>query len=218
MASTEALPQGDRLGPDAGALIDGWLRDLSVTMRPAVHVTRLVHSSSGVRAELDDDTTVESGWAIVASGATPNVEVAASAGLVSDGAVPVDASMRTAAPGVFAVGDVARAFNEAAGRALRVEHWGDAERMGQIAGTVAAGSTDLWRQVPGFWSSLAGRQLKYVAWGDGWDRAVIRSSGDGVTVWYGRDGRYAGVLTYNHDDDLERGTALIEANAEFHLH
>lgn len=215
MASSEAQPQAERLGPDAGALIDGWLRELGVSMRSGVHVTSLQHGPSAVRATLDDGTAIDSGWVIMATGATPNIEVAKPLGLVVDGAIPVDASMHTAVHGIFAVGDIVRAVNASAGRAFRVEHWGDAERMGQVAGTVAAGSTDAWREAPGFWSSLAGRQLKYVAWGDGWDRAVTRRSNDGLTIWYSYDGRYAGVLTYNHDEDLEAGTELVESNAAF---
>jgi 3-phenylpropionate/trans-cinnamate dioxygenase ferredoxin reductase subunit len=217
LASTESLPQEQRLGPDAGCLIDGWLRDLGVSMRPAVHVERLEHGSAASRAHLDDGTAIESGWVVMATGASPNIELAESAGLVAEGAVPVDASMRTPAPDVFAVGDIARAFNASAGRSLRVEHWGDAERMGAVAGAVTAGAEDAWAQVPGFWSSIAGRQLKYVAWGDGWDRAVVKSSAQGVTIWYGRDGQYVGLLTHEHDDDLETGTALIQSNAPFDL-
>ena len=108
---------------------------------------------------------------VMATGAEPNLDLAAGTGLVTDHAVAVDARMRTPASGVFAVGDIASATNASAGRRLRVEHWGDAERMGAIAGAVAAGSDDHWAEVPGFWSVIAGRQLKYVAWGDGWDQA-----------------------------------------------
>lgn len=217
MATTEAFPQGERLGPHAGQLIDGWLRDLGVVMRPSVHVQRLEHGTGSSRAHLDDGSTVESGWIVMATGASPNLELADTAGLVVERGVPVDASMRTLAPGVFAVGDIAKAFNSSAGRALRVEHWGDAERMGAIAGAVTAGVDDTWTDVPGFWSSIAGRQLKYVSWADGWDQTVARPSADGVTIWYANHGLYVGVLTYEHDDDLQVGTALIQANAPFDL-
>ncbi len=216
MVSSEALPQAERLGADAGRLIAGWLDDLGISMRFGVQVTEFEPGST-IRARLDDDSTVECGWVVLATGAEPNLELAETAGLVADGAVSVDGSMHTGADGVFAVGDIARAVNVSAGRALRVEHWGDAERMGRIAGAVAAGVEDRWAQAPGFWSNIGGRQLKYVAWGDGWDQTAIRRSHEGMTLWYGRDGRYVGVLTHEHDDDLELGTALIESNAPFEI-
>ena len=37
----------------------------------------------------------------------------------------------------------------------------------------------------------------------------------GFTAWYGRDGATVGVLTHNHDADLERGTRLVESGAPF---
>ena len=126
----------------------------------------------------------------MATGVAPRGELAVAAGIELDGgAVPVDASMRSADPGVLAAGDVCKAQNASAGRPLRVEHWGDALRQGEIAGAVAAGATVVWDEVPGFWSTIGDRTLKYAAWGDGHDRSrVDRHPDGGFTVWYGRDG------------------------------
>jgi len=107
---------------------------------------------------------LEAAQGVVASGATTNIDVARTVGLVTDDAVEVDASMRTAAPGVYAAGDIVAALHPVAGRRLRVEHWATAERMGAVAGAVVAGAQAAWTQVPGFWSNIGGRQLKYVAW------------------------------------------------------
>lgn len=51
----------------------------------------------------------------------------------------------------------------------------------------------------------------YVAWGDGYDEARFTVDDDAWTVWYGRDGVVAGVLTHERDEDYERGPTLIEA-------
>ena len=85
------------------------------------------------------------------------------------------ADMRTSDPAVLAVGDVAFAHNAAAGRPLRVEHWGEALEHGAVAGAVLAGQDREWANAPGFWSTIAGRTLKYVAWGDGY--ASVRLDG-----------------------------------------
>lgn len=214
IASAEPAPLSGRLGDDGGEMLTGWLRDLGIDLRAGRKVFRLEHASI-TTAHLDDGTTIECGWVIVATGSEPNATLARAAGLAMGNAVPVDASMRTEAPSVYAIGDIAHAFNAAAGRALRVEHWGDAERMGSIAGAVAAGTRDEWAQAPGFWTSIAGRTLKYVAWGDGWDRAVVQRSNEGFTIWYAKDGTYAGVLTFEHDEDLAVGRALIESQTTF---
>ena len=77
----------------------------------------------------------------MATGVAPRSELATQAGLELDGgAVPVSAAMRTAHDGLLAAGDVCLAENLAAGRALRVEHWGEALGQGTIAGQTAAGA------------------------------------------------------------------------------
>jgi NADPH-dependent 2,4-dienoyl-CoA reductase/sulfur reductase-like enzyme len=155
---------------------------------------------------------------IMATGVAPRGELAAAApGIeLADGAIPVTADMRSARADVLAAGDVCRAQNVAAGRALRVEHWGDALAQGEIAGMTAAGRHAAWDQVPGFWSTIGSRTLKYAAWGDGFDEARFESHGNGsFTVWYACEGRVVGVLTHEADNDYERGTDLIGQGASW---
>jgi NADPH-dependent 2,4-dienoyl-CoA reductase/sulfur reductase-like enzyme len=119
--------------------------------------------------------------------------------------------MRTGRPGVLAAGDVAFAVNAAAGRPLRVEHWGDALGQGAVAGATAAGATAEWNEVPGFWTTIGRRTLKYAAWGDGYDVVSLRktSDGEGFAAWYGGGGRVVGVLAHEDDESYERGRELI---------
>jgi len=119
--------------------------------------------------------------------------------------------MRSSVAGVLAAGDVAFAFNAAAGRHLAVEHWGEALAMGRVAGQTAGGAEASWAEVPGFWSAIGDRTLKYAAWGDGFDEAaLIDHRGGAFTVWYTQEGVTVGVLTHNADHDYERGRRLIE--------
>ncbi len=83
--------------------------------------------------------------------------------------------MATADPRVLAAGDVAFAFNTAAGRRLRVEHWGEALNMGEVAGKTMAGAEAAWDVAPGFWSTIGEHTIKYVGWGDGWDELALRA-------------------------------------------
>jgi NADPH-dependent 2,4-dienoyl-CoA reductase/sulfur reductase-like enzyme len=69
---------------------------------------------------------------------------------VEDSRIVVGADMRTSASGIYAAGDVARAWNAIAGRYLTVEHWQDAIDQGSVAGASAAGHEATWNAVPGF--------------------------------------------------------------------
>jgi 3-phenylpropionate/trans-cinnamate dioxygenase ferredoxin reductase subunit len=212
----EALPQVGRLGGDAARRIAGWLEDLGVRLVGGTSVREIDH---GRVVELEDGTRHEGDCVVLGMGARPRGELAESAELPTrEGAVVVDAQMRCARTGegaqVLAVGDVAWAHNRRAGRHLRVEHWGDALEHGRIAGTVLAGHEESWESVPGFWSTIGRRTLKYAAWGDGYDEARFLDHEDGgFTVWYSRGGAAVGVLTHECDADYERGRELIGAGA-----
>jgi NADPH-dependent 2,4-dienoyl-CoA reductase/sulfur reductase-like enzyme len=213
LASDERVPQEARLGAEVGERIAGWLRELGVDLRLGSAVARFDDAA----VVLEDGTELAAELVVMGAGVRPRADVAEAAGLsLERGRVPVDASMRTAADGLFAAGDVALAENRAAGRRLVVEHWGEALRMGEIAGKVAAGADDAWHQVPGFFSKIGTRQLKYAAWGDGYDAAeLVPHDTDAFAVWYGRDGRLVGVLAHRHDEAYERGRELIEAGAAY---
>jgi NADPH-dependent 2,4-dienoyl-CoA reductase/sulfur reductase-like enzyme len=208
MVSTEELPQLHRLGRGVAERISGWLADAGVRFHGSADIIEI---REGRTVDLDGGESLTAELILTAAGATPESALAQQAGLkLADGRVVVDERMATDWPGVFAAGDVAFARNSAAGRALRVEHWGEALRMGEVAGRNAAGGDDSWSDVPGFWSQIGDRTIKYASWGDGYDSDdFVEHPGGGFTVWYGRDGVTVGVLTVNADDDDELGRMLI---------
>jgi len=208
MLSAESAPQVERLGEAAGERLATWLREAGVTLRLGVEVAAIEEAR---RVRLRDGQGVEAELVLLAAGAAPDAALAGRAGLeLDDGAVPVDAEMRSVDPFMLAAGDVACAENRAAGRRLRVEHWGDAIAQGEVAGRVLADSDAAWSEVPGFWSEIGSRTLKYAAWGDGFDDHRLVEHGDGAfTIWYTRERVAVGVLTHERDADYERGRALI---------
>jgi len=216
VVSTDELPQIGRLGRAAAERIAGWLSWSGVHLQPNAEVAEI---RDGRTVVAHDGSTFEADMILSAAGVSPNSSPAEKAGLqVDQGRIVVDARMATSVPGVYAAGDVAIAHNDAAGRPLRVEHWGEALRMGEIAGVNAAGGKDSWSDVPGFWSQIGHHQLKYTAWGDGFDRDVlVEHDGDAFTVWYSRDGKAVGVLTHKSDADYELGRELISKGAPLPL-
>ena len=208
LVSMEDGPQAARLGDVASQLLRAWLENDGVSFRLGAQVEAI----EGGRVRLAGETSAEGDLILVAGGAEPEAGIAAEAGLpIEGGRVQVDAHMRSSVANVLAAGDVAFAFNAAAGRHLAVEHWGEALAMGRVAGQTAAGAEASWAQVPGFWSTIGDRTLKYAAWGGGFDDASLVDHGGGAfTVWYSRDGVTAGVLTHDADHDYERGRHLIE--------
>jgi NADPH-dependent 2,4-dienoyl-CoA reductase/sulfur reductase-like enzyme len=208
----ESLPQAARLGDIAGKRILHWLKAEGVSVLTETEVDGI---EDGFRVHTDLVPTLDAGMVLLATGIEPRIDLAKGAGLdIADGRVRVDEHMRTSADGVLAAGDIALAHNTSAGRALRVEHWGEALTMGEIAGRTAAGDQANWDNAPGFWTVIGDKVLKYAAWGDGFDQTeVVNYADGGFTVWYGKEGTTVGVLTHDADADYARGTELVESGA-----
>ena len=215
LISREASPQRARLGQEVGERIEGWLRDYGVDLRLGAGIEGIERKDGGHTVSLADGENVQTGAVLFATGVAPRVGLASEAGLEVDHGIITDSSMRTSAPGIFAVGDIAQAYNESAGRHLSVEHWSDALEHGRIAGTVISGSEAAWRIAPGFWSTIGDKTLRYRAWGDGWDEQRFEDYGEAFTVWYGKDGVLVGVLSHSSDEDYERGRSMIERGESF---
>ena len=213
LISLEELPQGERLGEEVGRRVRGWLRDHGVTLRLGESIESIERGDAGYDVHIEAGGRVAADTVLFGTGVRPRTGLAEAAGLEVEEGVLTDSSMRTSAPGVFAVGDIARAYNESAGRRLSVEHWGDALEHGRIAGTVISGGEASWTMAPGFWSTIGDKTLKYWAWGDGWDETRLVEKEGSFTVWYGLNGSVVGVLAHGSDEDYERGRELIETGA-----
>jgi 3-phenylpropionate/trans-cinnamate dioxygenase ferredoxin reductase subunit len=216
LVSDESAPNVARLGAEAAEIIRGWLSEDGVTLTLGAPVDR-IEPGGNAATVVAGDQRIEADVIVMASGVSPRSELAVQAGLDLDaGAIGVDAAMRTGCDGLLAAGDVCKAFNLTAVRALRVEHWGDALAQGKIAGATAAGRDAGWDSVPGFWSTIGIRTLKYAAWGDGYEQTHSERHGNGAfTVWYGTAGTIVGVLTHDADADYERGGRLIAEGARW---
>lgn len=213
VVTQEEAPQQDRLGEHVAGAISGWLRGHGVDLHTGVVVSsveppRWVH--------LSDGTTLEPDLLLVAVGVRPATGFLDGSGLqLHEGRVVVDQHLRASTEGVYAVGDAARAQHDVAGRPVVVEHWGDAEAMGVVAGRNAAGADVVWAEIPGFWSEIGEHVLMYAAWGDGHDEVEVVEHPGAFTVWYGQEGALVGVLAYHAEEDYERGRRSIAAHASF---
>jgi 3-phenylpropionate/trans-cinnamate dioxygenase ferredoxin reductase component len=206
VVAPDPLPQVKRIGDEAAERLAAMLAQAGARYVGGV----AVESAEPGRVHLDNGVTIDCDVVLAALGVQPCSDVAEKAGIeVSDSRIVVDSGMRTSAEGVYAAGDVALAHNATAGRPIPTEHWQDAVDQGAVAGANAAGASDEWGAVPGFWSSIGEATLKYTGWGEDFDQAHFRPRGDGFTVWYETGGTLVGALTHDADDDYDRAAELI---------
>ncbi|MDQ6657170.1 MAG: FAD-dependent oxidoreductase [Actinomycetota bacterium] len=206
-----AKPLGAVLGDELADHFADLHRSNGVDLRTGVSVSAIVGSGGAVTGVQAGDELLEAEVVVVGVGAKPNVELAVAAGLDTGGAkgngIEVDERLRTSDPSIYAVGDVANAFNSRLGGRLRVEHWDNAIRQGKLAAGSILGSGESYDWQPYFFTDQFDLGMEYVGHAGPDDDVVIRgdkSAGEFIVFWLS-DGRVTAAMNVNIwdvNDDL----------------
>lgn len=141
-------PMERGLGRESGGIMAQVHREHGVDLRLGTGVESLDVG----RVKLSDGSVLDADVVVVGIGVTPATGWLEGSGLALDDGVLCDATCATGVPGVFAAGDVARAFHPLYGRALRMEHWTHAVEQGVAAARALLGRAEPFAAVPLFWS------------------------------------------------------------------
>ncbi|RMB80387.1 NAD(P)/FAD-dependent oxidoreductase [Streptomyces shenzhenensis] len=152
LVGPQAAPMTEQLGPlVAGHLADLHLRN-GVELRGGVLLDAL-HTQGGAVTglRLSDGTELEADVVVTAVGCVPATDWLGNSGLNLDNGVVCDAHCR-AAPGVWAVGDVARWHHQGLGRPVRLENRTNASEQGLVVAADILGNGKPYLPVPYFWT------------------------------------------------------------------
>jgi 3-phenylpropionate/trans-cinnamate dioxygenase ferredoxin reductase subunit len=172
--------------------------------------------ATGVR--LEDDSLVPADLVLVAVGAYPRTELAQEAGLAlsDDGGVQVDTTLRTSAPDVFAVGDIAAHAHPRFGRRIRVEHWANAKDQGTHVAQNLLGASEPFVASPYFFSDQYDLGMEFRGLTDPFsDELVVRGdlgTREFIAFWV-RDGALQAAMNVNMWDDGDTLAALVDKRA-----
>lgn len=149
--------------------------------------------------------------AAVGIGATPNTELAASAGIAVDDGVQVDQFGRSSDPSIYAAGDVTRHFNPLAGRAIRLEAWQNAQNQAIAVAKIMAGGSEAFAEVPWFWTDQFDMNLQTAGPPGPWDRLVWRGepSERAFTVFHLLEGKPVAATTVNNVRDMRFARMIV---------
>ena len=211
----EALPTllHRALGPELGDVVAGIHRDEGVDVRTGQRVLGIRPRRGGVRistaaGDVDADVLV------VGVGTVPNTELAEQAGLPAGHGIEVDECFATAAPGIYAIGDVAAQHLPGHERRVRVEHHDTAIRHGRVAARNMAGQREPFADVHWFWSDQYDHTISsagLIPGSDGPGELVIRGSLEQRSFSaFSLDGdRVRAVISLNRPRDVLDARRLI---------
>src|SRR6516164_7610074 len=164
-----------------------------------------VRTASGRRIECD--------FAVVGIGVVPRTGLADDAGLEVSNGIVVDAGLQTAAPGIFAAGDVAHAWHPFYGQRIRVEHWANALNQGPAAARAMLGQPVSYDRIPYFYSDQYDVGMEYSGYAPQWDEVVFRgdpAGGEFIAFWL-HGGRVVAGMNVGVWDVAEHVQALIRS-------
>jgi len=204
-------------GATAGGFFQRVLEQHGVAIHGGEQVARFEGDERVAAVVTDSGGRYEAELVVVGAGVTPDVHLAARAGLAlgERGGVLTDRRLQTSAADVYAAGDVAEYDSVVHGRRLRVEHWDVAEQQGRSAALAMLGRDHDHAVVPYFFSDLADWSLlEYVGPAARWDEEVVNGSLDdgAFSVHYLDGGRLAAALSVGGFADLDRARELIAAD------
>ncbi len=209
------LPLQRALGPQLGAFYRDLHAERGVRMLLGTGVAafegRLGGAVEAVRT--DDGTRVPCDFAVVGVGVLPRDEIAERAGIETADGILVDENLQSSSPGVFAAGDVARAFHPLLGRSVRVEHWANALHQGAAAARNMLGAQVAYERLPYFFSDQYDVGMEYSGHAAEWDDVVIRGdlgAREFIAFWL-REGRVLAGMNVNVWDVTADIQALIRA-------
>jgi len=121
---------------------------------------------------------------IVGIGARPRTELAVAAGLeVTDG-ILVDAQLVTSDPVVYAAGDVCSFTHPLYRRRIRLECWKNADDQARVAAANMMGGTEIYREVPWFWSDQYDTSIQVAGLPGAGATVVQRSLPDALILFH----------------------------------
>ncbi|MBP2330486.1 NADPH-dependent 2,4-dienoyl-CoA reductase/sulfur reductase-like enzyme [Kibdelosporangium banguiense] len=200
MVGPQLAPMAAQLGPAVACLLGDLHTDRGVRLRLGTGVTGLPSRDGrvvGVR--LDTGEQLPADVVVVAVGGVPATDWLAGSGLTVDNGIVCDSRCR-AAEGIYAVGDVARWYDEHLGTLIRLENRTNAtEQAAAVAGTIL-GADEPYTPVPYFWTDQFDVKIQvHGTVPTGADVTIVDGDiADGRFVArYSRYGRVTGIVGWN---------------------
>jgi NADPH-dependent 2,4-dienoyl-CoA reductase/sulfur reductase-like enzyme len=217
----DPIPLAIALGDELGGYFARLHEARGVRIRTRM-VVESIETSDGIATgvRLGDGEIVPADLILVGVGATPQIGLAADAGLRTGNGVEVDASLRTSDDRVFAAGDIANAYHPQIGLHLRSEHWANALTGGAVAARAMLGRPAVHDAIPYFYTDQFDLGMEYSGFAPLTKEATVVYRGDPesgafIAFWLARSRIVAG-MNVNTWDVNETIQELIRTEAAVH--
>lgn len=206
-------PLWNVLGPEISAVVRGWHQDNGTTVLGDAPVAAFHGTDRVEQVLLQDGRSLPADLVVVGVGARPALGWLDDAPLHrAAGGIGVDQHGRTSAADVYAIGDMAAAWDPAIGEHRRVEHYSSALGDADAVAHAVLGLDPPVRKPPWFWSDQYDHTLHYTGHHRPGDETVVRP--DGSAAFFLRGDALVAALTIDNGKDMRRAMKLLGQNAD----
>jgi NADPH-dependent 2,4-dienoyl-CoA reductase/sulfur reductase-like enzyme len=168
---------------------------------------------------LSDGSEIPADLVLISIGSIPNSDWLVGSSLALGNGILCDEFCQ-AAPGVFAVGDVAARFDAVLGRRVRAEHWTSAIEDAGAAAHNLLRPREEWRRSSGLvyvWSDQLGGKLQIAGLrpSQNAEHMIEHEDGRRFAACYQASGRICAIATFDWPVLLARGRALIAQGTDW---
>jgi 3-phenylpropionate/trans-cinnamate dioxygenase ferredoxin reductase component len=206
-----ATPLEHVVGPEIGGAIEALHRDHGVEMYFRDGAERFEGDGRFEALVTKEGRRIEGDFAVIGVGVEPVTDVAGD-GVPVDNGIPVDATLKTAAGNVWAIGDVARHDHPVFG-SIRVEHFDNALKMGEHVARNLLGAGAVFDDAHWFWSDQYDANIEMAGFATRWDDMVVRGSIEdrSFSAFLLKEGQLLSTFSMNRKSDVRRSMPLIQA-------
>ena len=203
VVAMETVPFERVLGKKIGASFARLLQKEGVQWFGSSQV-RLFRGNENVNGvELEDGEVLPADGVVVGAGVLPNTRFVDGVSMDKNGAIVVNPFLCSeAAPTLYAAGDVCTFPSVSTGTHVRIEHWDVALQQGRVAARNMLDKFQPFTATPFFWSSLFGKNLRFVGQApDMLDRVIVEGDTSNMEFisYYVEGNEIRAVATVNRD-------------------
>lgn len=212
----EAAPRvlGRSVAPFVSAHVEARSRAAGVDLLTNVGIAAIEGADGHVTGvKTVDDRVYPADLVVIGTGAVPNVELAAEAGITIDNGIVVDAFLQSSVPDIYAIGDCVSFDHYHAGRRVRLESVQNATDQAKHVARTIVGKVEPYREIAWFWSDQGDMKLQTAGLSFDADRHVLSGNPDenSFSVFHFAGDRLVAVDSINRPADHMIARRLLAA-------
>ncbi len=190
-----------------------YCEEKGITFATSTQVTEIRGFDRVISAVTKRGREISCDFVCIGVGVRPRVDIAERAGLKVDNGIVVNKELQTSHPDIYAAGDIANFPDPYFDKRRRVEHWGQADYTGTLAGKNMAGAGEHYDLLTYVFSDIFDLHLEFSGDESEYDETLIRGRFEdkSFTVLYLKKNVMTAYFAINTpDEEYEPFNTLIQ--------